>query len=52
MEVILAPLSNQQEDKIKPVKPEIAIFTPAYPEYNSSERVKKINLEIIVRKIQ
>ena len=28
------------------------IYTPAYPEYNSTERVKRINLDIIERKIK
>jgi hypothetical protein len=37
---------------IKPVKPEMCVYTPATPEYNSTDRVKKINMEVIIRKIK
>lgn len=30
----------------------MCIYTPAIPEYNSTERVKKVNMEIIVKKIK
>lgn len=51
MEVRLAQ-STQPEEKLKSIKSEMYIYTPAYPEYNSSERVKKINFEIIDSKIK
>lgn len=54
MDVSLATLS-QQEDRTKSNKldrAEMTIYTPAVPEYNSTERVKKINVEIIIKKIK
>ncbi|KAL4506870.1 hypothetical protein ABPG72_001291 [Tetrahymena utriculariae] len=51
MEVLLGPFS-QPEERQKNQKFEMSIYTPAYPEYNSTERVKKINLEIIDYKIK
>lgn len=50
MEISLALLSP--EKTIKPGKAEMCIYTPAIPEYNSTERVKRINMGVIIRKIQ